>query len=222
MKILIIEDNQLMALFLSSALKKAGHTVQMAYDGENGLDLAFHEKFDAAILDVKLPGIDGFTVLERLRKSSVTATLPIIILSACNDSSDRIHGLELGADDYLPKPFLMDELIARLSAITRRAHAATAGTILAIDNLVLDTVKRKVNCGETQIPLTALEFRLLEYLMRNRGHVITKATLLSQVWDYNFKPKTNIIEARICKLREKLGEHGSLIRNMKGIGYTIN
>ena len=116
----------------------------------------------------------------------------------------------------------MDELIARLIAITRRAHTAITDTILAIDNLVLDTMKRKANCGETQIPLTALEFRLLEYLMRNRGRVITKAILLSQVWDYNFEPQTNIVEARICKLREKLGECGSLIRNMKGVGYIID
>ena len=222
MKILIIEDTQPTMLFLSSALKQAGHTVCAACDGEKGLSLAIHEKFDAAILDVKLPGINGFTVLERLRKSPFAATLPIIILSACNDPSDRIHGLELGADDYLPKPFLMEELIARLTAIMRRTNISIANTIFEIGDLVLDTAKRRVKCGDTQILLTALEFRLLEYLMRNRGRVITKAILLSQVWDYNFEPQTNIIEARICRLREKLGKCGSLIRNIKGSGYVID
>ena len=222
MRILIIEDNPQTVRFLSSGLKQAGHVIQTACDGESGLTLALHGDFDAAVLDVMLPKMDGFKVLERLRQSRLAADLPVIILSARGTPSERVQGLELGADDYLPKPFLMDELMARLNAITRRTPSIVKEAILVIDNLELDTVRRKVNCEGTPLLLTALEFRLLEYLMRNRGHIVTKAMLLSHVWDYDFEPQTNVVEARICKLREKIGECGSLIRNVKGFGYVID
>lgn len=222
MRVLVIEDNRQTARFLESGLGQAGHVVHVEYDGACGLEKVLHDDFDAAVLDVMLPRIDGFSILERIRRSRDKAFLPVIILSARGTPSERVHGLELGADDYLPKPFLMDELVARLNAITRRRDAAAICPAIKIGTLELDTVERKVRRNGVVLPLSALEFRLLEYLMRNRGRIITKAMLLNHVWDYDFEPQTNVVEARICKLRDKLGECGSLIRNVKGFGYVVD
>lgn len=222
MRVLVIEDNRQTAQFVSSGLKQAGHVVQSAYDGNSGLALAAHGAFDAVILDLMLPDMEGLTVLDRLHAASATSSIPVLILSARGMPSERIAGLERGADDYLPKPFLMDELIARLNAITRRCRSAAHDTVLAAGKLSMNTVERWVCMDGVPVALTALEFKLLECLLRNRRRIMTKAVLLSRVWGYSFDPQTNVIEARICKLREKL--HGSdvQIRNVKGFGYVID
>lgn len=223
MRILVIEDNRQTIDLLKAGLRQAGHAVQTALNGEDGLSMATHEPFDALVLDLMLPGVDGLEVLSRLRNSNSTAkSLPVIILSARGAPIDRVKGLDLGADDYLPKPFLMDELLARLNAIYRRRNSITTDSVITVGSLKIDLPGRRVYCGGVLLNLTALEHKLLECLMRNRGRIMTRSLLLSNVWGYDFEPRTNVIEACICRIREKLGDCGKLIRNVKGLGYVVD
>lgn len=223
MRIIVIEDNHQTASMISLGLKQAGHIVLTAYDGENGLVMVMHEQCDILVLDLMLPDIDGLEVLSRIRKSNGRAkNIPVIILSVLGTPTDRINGLNIGADDYIVKPFLMDELIARLNAIQRRRNGNSWETVITIGALTLNMLDRRVFNGGKCLSLTSLEYKLLECLMRNRGRILTKSMLLDKVWGYDFEPQTNVVEARMCRLREKLGVCAKLIRNIKGLGYVVD
>jgi heavy metal response regulator len=221
MRILLIEDDPRTASFIIKGLKQEGFAVDHAADGEEGLHLALQNPFDAAVIDIMLPKLDGLTLIERLRQQKFTT--PIIVLSARSSVEDRIKGLHVGADDYLMKPFAFSELLARIQALLRRATKQTEATVLTVEDLRMDLVRRKVFRAEKEIELQPKEFALLEYLMRNPGRVISKTMIMEHVWDYNFDPQTNVVEARICKLRDKVdrGFARNLIRTIRGVGYVL-
>jgi two-component system OmpR family response regulator len=222
MKFLVVEDNPQVAQFVAKGLTEAGHTVDRADNGRDGLFLASSERYDAIILDRMLPGgIDGLGIIESLRRTGSTA--PILILSALADVDERIRGLKAGGDDYLTKPFSFGELEARLLALTRRSQSGSAGTILQAGDLTLDLLSRKVMRGGRTIALKPREFKLLEYLMRHAGQVVTRTMLLENVWDYHFDPQTNVIDVHISNLRQKIdaGFDTPLLQTVRGAGYRL-
>jgi len=221
MRILLIEDDQKIASFVVKGLKAAGYAVDRASDGEEGLHLALTEPYDAAIVDIMLPGLDGLTVIERMRKERVNT--PVIILSAKGSVDDRVKGLQRGGDDYLTKPFAFSELLARVQALVRRASRASEPTRLTVGDLSIDLLTREVVRGGKSIELQPLEFSLLEYLMRNPGRVVSKTMIMEHVWDYNFDPQTNVVEVRISRLRDKIdrGFDRKLIHTVRGVGYVL-
>lgn len=221
MRVLLIEDDLKIASFILKGLKEAGFAADHASDGEDGLHLALTEPYDAAIIDIMLPKIDGLTVIEELRKKGKTT--PILILSAKRSVDDRVKGLQKGSDDYLVKPFAFSELLARLQALVRRASRSTEPTSLSYGDLSLNLLTREVSRKGEKIDLQPLEFSLLEYLMRNAGNVVTKTMIMEHVWDYNFDPQTNVVEVRICKLREKIDKDFgmNLIHTIRGVGYVL-
>jgi len=221
MRILLIEDDQKIASFVVKGLKAAGYAVDRASDGEEGLHLALTEPYDAAIVDIMLPGLDGLTVIERMRKERVNT--PVIILSAKGSVDDRVKGLQRGGDDYLTKPFAFSELLARVQALVRRASRASEPTRLTVGDLSIDLLTREVVKGGKSIELQPLEFSLLEYLMRNPGRVVSKTMIMEHVWDYNFDPQTNVVEVRISRLRDKIdrGVEQKLIHTVRGVGYVL-
>ena len=221
MRILLIEDDQKIASFVVKGLKAAGYAVDRASDGEEGLHLALTEPYDAAIVDIMLPGLDGLTVIERMRKERVNT--PVIILSAKGSVDDRVKGLQRGGDDYLTKPFAFSELLARVQALLRRASRASEPTRLTVGDLSIDLLTREVVRGGKGIELQPLEFSLLEYLMRNPGRVVSKTMIMEHVWDYNFDPQTNVVEVRISRLRDKIdrGFDRKLIHTVRGVGYVL-
>ena len=221
MKILLVEDDERTAAFIIKGLRQAGYVVEHAPDGETGLSLARTEEFATAVVDIMLPRLDGLSMVEGLRRNKVLT--PVIFLSAKGTVDDRIKGLQSGGDDYLPKPFAFSELLARIQALMRRAAAITEPTSLSVADLSLDIVRRKVWRAGREIDLQAKEFALLEYLMRNRGRVVSKIMIIENVWDYSFDPQTNIVESRICKLRDKVdrGFERKLIHTLRGVGYKV-
>ena len=221
MRILLIEDDQKIASFVVKGLKAAGYAVDRASDGEEGLHFALTEPYDAAIVDIMLPGLDGLTVIERMRKGRVNT--PVIILSAKGSVDDRVRGLQRGGDDYLTKPFAFSELLARVQALLRRASRASEPTRLTVGDLSIDLLTREVVRGGKSIELQPLEFSLLEYLMRNPGRVVSKTMIMEHVWDYNFDPQTNVVEVRISRLRDKIdrGFDRKLIHTVRGVGYVL-
>ena len=221
MRILLIEDDQKIASFVVKGLKAAGYAVDRASDGEEGLHLALTEPYDAAIVDIMLPGLDGLTVIERMRKERVNT--PVIILSAKGSVDDRVKGLQRGGDDYLTKPFAFSELLARVQALVRRASRASEPTRLTVGDLSIDLLTREVVREGKSIELQPLEFSLLEYLMRNPGRVVSKTMIMEHVWDYNFDPQTNVVEVRISRLRDKIdrGFDRKLIHTVRGVGYVL-
>lgn len=221
MKILLVEDDPKISGFIASGLKQAGHEVIHMADGHSGYLKAKEEPFDVAIFDLMLPKRDGFSILEQLRVEKIL--LPVLILSAKRDVSDKVKGLTLGGDDYLTKPFAMTELVARVEALARRARNAAAQNELSIADLRIDFNKRKVSRGDLEIELQPREFELLKFLMENAGSIISRTMIISQVWNYNFDPQTNIVETRICKLRDKIDRPGlkKLIHTIRGAGYVI-
>ncbi|MBX3453140.1 response regulator transcription factor [Ferrovibrio sp.] len=223
MKFLLVEDNAEVARFVRKGLSEAGHTVDHADNGRDGLFLASSEKFDAIILDRMLPGgIDGLGIIEALRRTG-NAT-PILILSALGDVDERIRGLKAGGDDYLTKPFAYGELEARLLALTRRGQGAVAETELAVGDLRLDLLGRKASRAGKPIALKPREYKLLEYLMRHAGQVVTRTMLLESVWDYHFDPQTNVIDVHISNLRQKIdaGFDAPLLHTVRGAGYKLS
>jgi two-component system, OmpR family, response regulator len=223
MKILLVEDNERVAQFVRKGLGEAGHTVDHAGNGRDGLFLASSEPYDAMILDRMLPGgIDGLAIIEALRRTGNRT--PILILSALDDVDERIRGLRAGGDDYLTKPFAFGELAARLDALLRRAQPAQATTALAVDDLRMDLLARKVTRGGRSIHLQPREFKLLEFLMRHAGQVATRTMLLENVWDYHFDPQTNVIDVHISKLRQKIDGESErpLLRTVRGSGYMLS
>ncbi|MBW1660299.1 MAG: response regulator transcription factor [Deltaproteobacteria bacterium] len=205
MRILIVEDDIQVAAFIRKGLQQEGYAVDHAANGEDGLHLALTEPYDAAIIDIMLPKLDGISLIERIRKEKITT--PVLVLSARSSVDDRVRGLQSGGDDYLVKPFAFAELLARIQALIRRANAIAEPTTLTVGDLTLDIVKRKVTRGGIPIELQVKEFALLEYLMRNTGRIVSKTMIMEHVWDYNFDPQTNVVEARmrgLCPGREGL------------------
>ncbi len=221
MRILLIEDDQKIAAFIEKGLKAAAFAVDHAADGLAGLHLALTEPYDAAIIDLMLPGLDGLTVIRRMRREKINT--PVIILSARDSIDDRVRGLQEGSDDYLTKPFSFSELLARIQALIRRASGATEPTRLRVGDLTLDLVTRQVVRETRTIDLQPREFALLEYLMRNAGRVVSKTMIMEHVWDYHFDPMTNVVEARISRLRNKVDRPFSrhLIHTVRGVGYVL-
>jgi len=221
MRILLVEDDSKIASFILKGLKAAGFAVDYAADGEDGLRMALTEPYDTAIIDVMLPKVDGLALIQRMRREKVNT--PVIILSAKGSIDDRVKGLQTGSDDYLTKPFAFSELLARVQALIRRAGGVSEPTRLTVGDLSMNLLKREVIRGGKKIELQPLEFSLLEYLMRNAGKVISKTMIMEHVWDYNFDPQTNVVEARICRLRDKIdkGFATKLIQTVRGVGYVL-
>ncbi|MDH3897070.1 MAG: response regulator transcription factor [Deltaproteobacteria bacterium] len=221
MRILLIEDDLKLAAFILKGFKEAGFAVDHCDDGEDGLHMALSEPYDAAIVDIMLPKLDGFSLIDELRRRKKTT--PVIILSAKRSVEDRIKGLQTGSDDYLVKPFSFAELLARVQALIRRASGAAEPSSLMVGDLSMDLLTRKVIRGGKKIDLPPLEFSLLEYLMRNAGNVVSKTMIMEHVWDYNFDPQTNVVEVRICKLRDKIDDDfdNKMIHTVYGAGYVL-
>jgi two-component system OmpR family response regulator len=221
MRILLVEDDRKIASFVVKGLKAAGYAVDHAPDGEEGLHLALTQPYDTAIVDIMLPKLDGLTLIGRMRAAKVGT--PVIILSAKGSVDDRVKGLQTGSDDYLTKPFAFSELLARVQALIRRAGGISEPTRLSLGDLSINLLTREVTRGGRTIELQPLEFSLLEYLMRNAGRVISKTMIMEHVWDYNFDPQTNVVEARMSRLRDKInrGFEKKLIQTVRGVGYVL-
>jgi two-component system OmpR family response regulator len=221
MKLLVIEDDKETATYLVKGLSESGHTVDHAADGHSGLEQALTAQYDALIVDRMLPGRDGLSVISELRKADIAT--PVLILSALGEVDDRVGGLTAGGDDYLVKPYAFSELLARLQALVRRVQPEQQRTFLTVGDLELDCLKRKVTRGGQKIPLQPREFRLLEYLMRHEGQVVTRTMLLENVWDYHFDPQTNVIDVHISRLRSKIDKdfEQPLLHTVRGAGYSL-
>jgi two-component system OmpR family response regulator len=222
MKVLLVEDNARVSRFVIKGLQETGHTVDHAENGRDGLFLAASELYDVIVMDRMLPGqIDGLAIIDALRKSG--NRVPILILSALSDVNERIRGLESGGDDYLTKPFAFGELLARLDALHRRARGTGTETTLAVGDLRMDLLSRKVVRGNRAIALQPREFKLLEYLMQRAGQVVTRTMLLENVWDYHFDPQTNVVDVHISKLRQKIDADSEqpLLKTVRSAGYMI-
>lgn len=222
MRVLIIEDDQQTLAYLKRGLQEAGHTVDQAADGKEGMYLALEGRYDVAIIDRMLPGTDGLSIVRAMRASKIDT--PVLILSALGEVDDRVQGLRAGGDDYLVKPFAFAELLARLDALTRRRDADTPVTTLSVDDLEMDLLSHTVRRGGKNINLQPREFRLLEYLMRHADQVVTRTMLLEGVWDYHFDPQTNIIDVHISRLRGKVDRDFDkpLIHTVRGAGYMLS
>jgi two-component system OmpR family response regulator len=223
MKVLLVEDNDRVARFVKKGLTEAGHTLDIAADGRDGLFMAASEPYDAIVMDRMLPGgVDGLAIIAALRESG--NKVPILILSALGDVDERIQGLKSGADDYLVKPFAFGELMARLEALVRRGRQAAAETTLAVGDLSMDLLSRKVTRGGRALQLQPREFKLLEFLMRHANQVVTRTMLLEQVWDYHFDPRTNVVDVHVSKLRQKIdaGADKPLLRTIRNAGYMLS
>jgi Response regulators consisting of a CheY-like receiver domain and a winged-helix DNA-binding domain len=221
MKVLVIEDDQQAASYLQKGLKEAGHVVDLAYDGKDGLFLAGSEHYDVMVVDRMLPGRDGLSLVEILRATGNDT--PVLFLSALGSVDDRVKGLKAGGDDYLTKPFAFSELLARIEVLVRRRSAAQPQTKLAVADLELDLLSRTVKRSGKVIDLLPREFALLEYLMRNAGSVVTRTMMLENVWDYHFDPQTNVIDVHIARLRQKIDKDfpAPLIHTVRGAGYSL-
>lgn len=222
MKILIIEDDNETRDYVSTGLKEAGHSIDSARDGYEGLLLAKEGTYNLLIVDRMLPGLDGLTVVKTLRAAN--CNVPVLFLTTMCGIDDRVEGLNAGADDYLVKPFAFSELTARVNALLRRPRETVEQKILQVSELEINLMKRLVKRDGQLIDLQPTEFRLLEYLVRHAGQVVTRTMLLENVWDFHFDPKTNIVETHISRLRSKLnvGNQSDLIHTVRGAGYMIN
>ena len=221
MRILLVEDDLKIASFIIKGLRATGYAVDHAADGEEGLHLALTEPYDTAIIDIMLPKLDGLALIKRMRKEKVNT--PIIILSAKDSVDDRVKGLQTGGDDYLTKPFAFSELLARVQALIRRAGGISEPTQLNVGDLSINLLTREVTRGGRKIELQPLEYSLLEYLVRNKGRIVSKTMIMEHVWDYNFDPQTNVVEVRISRLRDKIdrGVDKKLIHTVRGVGYVL-
>lgn len=221
MKILLIEDDMTIANFIINGMKQAGFVVEHAADGLSGWQLVRNNNYDLGIFDIMLPNLDGFEIIRRIREHHIE--LPIIILSAKRSLDDKVKGLQDGADDYLTKPFSFSELLARVQALLRRSSHDVQPTALTVGELSIDLLARTVHRQEKKVDLQPKELALLEYLMRNVNHVVSKTMIMERVWDYNFDPQTNVVEARISNLRNKIdkGFDTQLIHTIRGLGYVL-
>ena len=219
MRILVVEDDAKIASFVVRGLKEAGYAVDHAPEGDTGLSLAQSTEYDAAIIDVMLPGLDGLSLVRRLR--SARQQLPVVFLSAKSTVEDRVRGLESGADDYLTKPFAFSELLARIQALIRRATHAPDATRLVAGDVTLDLVTREVTSAGQKVELQPREFSLLAFLLRHVGRPVTKTKILEHVWDYSFDPQTNVVDVVMHRLRAKIDPDHTRIETMRGVGYTF-
>lgn len=220
MRILVVEDQPKFATFVKKGLEEQGMSVDLCDDGDDAYNLASTTPFDLVVLDIMLPGRDGLSVLRQLRAEG--NAVPVILLTARSGLEERVEGLNLGADDYLPKPFYIEELIARIHTVIRRSSGNTSN-ILQVDNLSVNLATREVLRGTESVTLTAREFSLLEYLMRSPGRVLTRIQICEHVWNYDFDPGTNLVDVYIQRLRAKLDkDHDNrLIQTVRGVGYRI-
>ena len=221
MRLLFIEDDIKIVSFVVKGLEAAGFAIDHAADGKSGLHMALTESYDLAIIDLMLPKLDGWSVVETLR--SQKSGLPILILSAKRSVDDRVKGLQLGGDDYLTKPFAFTELLARIQALIRRASGVSEPTSLTVGGLSMNLLTREVVRDDQSINLQPAEFSLLEYLIRSAGRIVSKTMIMEHVWNYNFDPQTNVVEVRMCRLRDKVdkGFTTRLIHTVRGVGYVL-
>jgi two-component system OmpR family response regulator len=221
MRLLVVEDDATIASFVAKGLQEAGHAVDVASDGDRGLQLALHEPYDAAVLDLMLPGRDGLSLIEELRRRRVN--VPVLILSARHSVDDRVKGLQAGGDDYLTKPFAFSELLARVQALIRRSKGSHEPARLSVGDLSLDLASRRVERGGRVLDLRPREFALLEYLMRNAGRVVSKTMIMEHVWNYSFDPRTNVVDVLVFRLRERVDRdfETKLIHTVRGVGYVL-
>lgn len=219
MRILVVEDEKKTASFIRKALQADGFAVDTAFTGEDALLMAEHTPFDVMVLDIMLPGRDGLSVLKQLRENR--NSIPVLLLSARGEVNERVEGLNAGADDYLPKPFVLSELSARIRALIRR-NPETRAPVLRLADLTLDTISRTARRNTVPIELTAREYRLLEYLMVSSGRVCGRMAILEKVWDYDFDPGTNLVDVYIRRLREKIDQtEPKLLHTVRGMGYVM-
>jgi len=219
MRILVVEDDKKIASFVVNGLKQSGFAVDHASDGEDGLFRAQTIAYDAAVVDLMLPKLDGLKLIQQLRAHSVRT--PVLILSAKASVDDRVRGLQAGSDDYLTKPFAFSELLARIQALIRRATQTPEPTRLAVGDLTLDLLTREVKRGAETIELQPREFALLEYLMRHANRPVTKTMILEHIFDYSFDPQTNVVDVLIHRLRSKLDKAKAMIHTIRGVGYVL-
>lgn len=220
MRLLVVEDEKKVASFIKKGLEEEGYAVDLAHDGKAGLQMALDGVHDLIVLDINLPGMNGLSVLSELRRAKVHT--PVLLLTVRANIEDKVLGLDSGADDYLTKPFAFDELVARIRALLRR-QAGAGQSMLQFSDLVLDPVHRAVSRGGRKIDLTAKEYALLDYFMRNPGRILTRTSISEHVWDYGFDSATNIIDVYVNYLRRKIDAEGSkkLIHTVRGVGYVL-
>ncbi len=221
MRILVVEDDRKVARFIERGLREEGYVVDVAHDGQDGLTRAKVYEYDLILLDVMLPGLSGFEVVRDLRRAE--SGVPVLMLTARDDAEDVVRGLDLGADDYLTKPFSFDVLLARVRALSRRASVGGGGSPLVYDDLEMDRLRRRVTRGGEDISLTPKEFHLLEYLLQRPEEVVRRTELLEKVWDLHFDPMSNVVDVHVAKLRRKLrkDDRPELIHTLRGVGYIL-
>ena len=220
MRILLIEDDKDIAEFVASGLKDAGHNVEISGNGKTGLDFAIKSNYDAMIVDRMLPELDGLSIIKTIREQGNNT--PVLILSSLGEVDDRVKGLRSGGDDYLVKPFAFEELLARIEILGRK-KPSTNQQIITVEDMEVDLVAHKVKRSGKKIDLQTREYKLLDYLLQNRGQIVTRSMLLENVWDYNFDPQTNVIDVHVSRLRNKIdkGFEKQLIKTVRGAGYII-
>jgi two-component system, OmpR family, response regulator len=221
MRVLVVEDDKKIASFVVNGLKQSGFAVDHCANGEDGLEMARSVPYDAAVVDIMLPKLDGLTLVQTLRREN--KNVPVLILSAKATVDDRVRGLQAGGDDYLVKPFAFSELLARVQALIRRATHTAEPTKLNVADLTMDLISREVTRGTTSLELQPREFALLEFLMRHTGRVVTKTMLLEHVWDYSFDPQTNVVDVLVHRVRSKVDKDfpTKLIHTIRGVGYVL-
>lgn len=219
MRILVVEDDDKIASFLVKGLKQSGYAVDRCADGERAFGLAQSVAYDAAVVDIMLPKLDGLTVIQQMRAKNVR--VPVLILSARASVDDRVRGLQAGGDDYLTKPFAFSELLARIQALIRRASQSVEPTRLTTGNLTLDLLTRDVQRDGKKIELQPREFALLEYLMRHPNRVVTKTMILEHIFDYSFDPQTNVVDVLVHRVRGKVDPNKTMIHTIRGVGYVL-
>ena len=221
MRILIVEDDSQIASYVAGGLSQSGFAVDISPDGTTGFQMALGTDYDALIVDVMLPGMDGITLIENLRQRNIDT--PLLILSAKNALDDKIRGFQSGGDDYITKPFSFSELLVRIQALIRRSTRGQVTGTLEIGDLTMDPLKRQVFRGGMEIDLQPREFTLLEYLMRNAGNVVSKTMILEHVWDYHFDPQTNVVDVLVHRLRTKIDKDfdRKLLKTVRGVGYVL-
>lgn len=221
MKLLLVEDDDSIAAYVAAGMTQSGHDLDRAADGLTGMELAFTRDYDALVVDRMLPRLDGLSLVRALRAAG--RDVPILFLTSVGGVDDRVEGLEAGGDDYLLKPFAFSELLARLNALTRRGPARREDTMLGAGDLTMNLIARSVVRSGQTIDLQPREFRLLEYLLRNKGRLVTRTMLLERVWDFHFDPRTNVVETHISRLRAKVDKpfDREMIRTVRGSGYIL-
>ena len=221
MRILVVEDDKRIASFLEKGLQEAGFSVDVCHDGIEGLSLALTEPYCAAIIDIMLPGLDGLTLIEKIRDKGIVT--PVLILSARQSVDDRIEGLQRGGDDYMIKPFSFNELLARIQALLRRGQKGAESGTITVGELQLNPLKREIKRQGKIIELPAKEYALLDLMMRNPGRVLSKTSILEQIYDYNFDPQTNVVDVLVCRLRNHIDKEydTKLIHTVRGMGYVL-